>query len=129
MIFEYADPADIIGLVLMPIVSLMLFIKEGRYNYLNKTNKKGERTVATILLFGTIFLALYSSHSNKQIIDTNIKAFKNEALLKCSNGLQDILATKKNGWYLSKHTLYKSDYIVDIQKCTVLDKKDFKESN
>ncbi|MFK5937981.1 MAG: hypothetical protein QM497_06230 [Sulfurimonas sp.] len=124
--FEYADPGAIIGLVLMPIASLMLFIKEGRYNYLHKTNKKGERTVATILLIGTVLLALYSSHSNKEIINTNIKAFKNSALLKCSNGLQDILAAKKNGWHLSKHTLYKDDYIVNIQRCSVLDKKDFK---
>ena len=127
--FEYADPEAIIGLALMPIASLMLFLKEGRYNYLHKTNKKGERIVATTLLFGAILLALYSSHSNKRIIDTNIKAFKNSALLKCSNTLQDILATKTNGWHLSKHTLYKGDNIVNIQKCTVLDKKDFKESN
>ena len=127
--FEYADPADIIGLVLMPIVFLMLFIKEGRYNYLHKTNKKSERIVATILLLGTILSALYSSYSNKETIDTNIKAFKNSALLKCSNGLQDILATKKNGWHLSKHTLYKGDNIVNIQKCTGLDKKDFQELN
>ena len=126
MIFEYADPADIIGLVLMPIASLMLFIKEGRYNFFHKTNKKSQRTVATILLLGTIVSALYSSHANKETIDTNIKAFKNDALLKCSNGLQDILATKKNGWHFSKHTLYKGDNIVNIQKCTVLDKKDFK---
>jgi len=127
--FEYADPADMIGLVLMPIAAIMLFLKEGRYNYLHKTNKKGERTVATILLLGTIMSAIYSSHSNKEIIDTNIKAFKNSALLKCSNGLQDILATKTNGWHLSKHTLYKGDNIVNIQRCTVLDKKAFKESN
>ena len=127
--FEYADPGDIIGLVLMPIAALMLFLKEGRYNYLHKTNKKGERTVATILLLGTIMSAVYSSHSNRQTIDTNIKAFKNSALLKCRNGLQDILATKQNGWQLSKHTLYKGDNIVNIQKCTVLDKKDFKGSN
>ena len=127
--FEYADPGDIIGLVLMPIAALMLFLKEGHYNYLHKTNKKGERTVATILLIGTVLSALYSSHSNKEIIDTNIKAFKNSALLKCSNGLQNILATKTNGWQLSKHTLYKGDNIVNIQRCTVLDKKDFKESN
>jgi hypothetical protein len=124
--FEYTDPADIIGLVLMPIAALMLFLKEGRYNYLHKTNKKGERTVATILLLGTIMSALYSSHANKERIDTNIKAFKNSTLLKCSNGLQNILATKKNGWHLSKHTLYKGDTIVNIQRCTVLDKKDFK---
>jgi len=127
--FEYADPADMIGLVLMPIAALMLFLKEGRYNYLHKTNKKGERIVATILLLGTIMSAIYSSHSNKEIIDTNIKAFKNSALLKCNNGLQDILATKQNGWHLSKHTLYKGDNIVNIQKCTVLDKKDFKDLN
>ena len=124
--FEYADPANIIGLVLMPIASFMLFIKEDRYNYLHKTNKKSERTVATILLLGTIMSGLYSSHSNKEIIDTNIKAFKNSALLKCENGSQNILATKKNGWHLSKHTLYKDDYIVSIQRCSVLDKKDFK---
>ena len=67
--FEYADPGDIIGLVLMPIAALMLFLKEGRYNYLHKTNKKGERTVATILLLGTIMSAVYSSHSiDKQSI-------------------------------------------------------------
>jgi len=70
--------------------------------------------------------ALYSSHKNKTLIDTNIQAFKKDALLKCENGLQDILATKKNGWHLSKHTLYKDDYIVNIQRCSVLDKKDFK---
>ena len=127
--FEYADSGDIIGLVLMPIAALMLFLKEGHYNYLHKTNKKGERTVATILLLGTIMSSIYSSHSNKEIIDTNIKAFKNSALLKCSNGLQDILATKTNGWHYSKHTLYKGDKMVNIQRCTVLDKKDFKESN
>ncbi len=127
--FEYTDPGVMIGVVLMPIAALMLFIKEGRYNYLHKTNKKGERVVAIILLLGTILLALYSSSANKEIIDTNIKAFKNSALLKCSNGLQDILATKTNGWHLSKHSLYKGDNIVNIQKCTILDKKDFKESH
>jgi len=35
--FEYTDPADIIGLVLMPIASLMLFIKEGRENLTHNT--------------------------------------------------------------------------------------------
>jgi len=125
--FEYTDPADIIGLVLMPIAALMLFIKEGRENLTHNTNKKAGRIIAVTLLLCTLISALYSSHSNKQIIDTNIKAFKNSALLKCSNGLQNILATKKNGWHLSKHTLYKGDTIVNIQRCTVLDKKDFKE--
>ncbi|MBA1433568.1 MAG: hypothetical protein FAF04_08275, partial [Epsilonproteobacteria bacterium] len=67
-----------------------------------------------------------SSHKNKTLIDTNIQAFKKDALLKCENGLQDILVTKKKGWHLSKHTLYKDDYIVNIQRCNVLDKKDFK---
>jgi len=124
--FEYADPADIIGLVLMPIASFMLFMKEGRKNLTHNTNKKAGRIIAVTLLLGTLISALYSSHKNKILIDTNIQAFKKNALLKCENGLQDILATKKNGWHLSKHTLYKDDYIVDIQRCSVLDKKDFK---
>ena len=126
MMFEYADPVVKMALVLMPIASFMLFIKEGRENLTHNTNNKAGRIIAVTLLLGTLISALYSSHSNKILIDTNIQAFKKDALLKCSNGLQDILATKKNGWHLSKHTLYKDDYIVDIQRCSVLDKKDFK---
>jgi len=124
--FEYANPAVKMALVLMPIMSLLLFIIEDRENRLHNTNKKAVKIIAATLLLGTLISALYSSHSNKILIDTNIKAFKKDALLKCKNGLQDILATKKNGWHLSKHTLYKDDYIVDIQRCSVLDKKDFK---
>jgi len=124
--FEYADPTVKMALVLMPIMSLLLFIIEGRKNLIHNTNKKVGRILAVILLLGTLISALYSSHSNKTLIDTNIKAFKKDALLKCKNGLENILATKKNGWHLSKHTLYKDDYIVDIQRCTLLDKKDFK---
>jgi len=124
--FEYANPAVKMALVLMPIMSLLLFIIEDRENRLHNTNKKAVKIIAATLLLGTLISALYSSHSNKILIDTNIKAFKKDALLKCKNGLQDILATKKNGWHLSKHTLYKNDYIVNIQRCSVLDKKDFK---
>jgi hypothetical protein len=76
---------------------------------------------------GIVIFAFYSSHSNKQRIDMNIKAFKSGAYLKCSNGLQNILVTKKNGWHLSKHSLYKDDSIINIQLCAVLDNKDFKE--
>ena len=127
--FEYADPAVKMGLVLMPIASLILFIIEDRENRLHNTNKKAVRIIAATLLLGTLISALYSSHKNKTLIDANIQDFKKDALLKCKNGLQDILVTKKNGWHLSKHTLYKDDSIVNIQRCNVLDKKDFKESN
>ena len=78
--FEYADPADIIGLVLMPIASLMLFIKEGRENLTHNTNKKAGRIIVVALLIGTLISALYSSHSNKTLIDTNIQAFKKDQI-------------------------------------------------
>ena len=127
--FEYADPIDIMDLVLMSIASFVLFIKEDRENLLYNTNKKAGKIIAVMLFFAALILTLYSSHKNKTLIDTNSKAFKKGALLKCRNGSGDILATKKNGWHLSKRTLYKNDYIVNVQGCSVLDKKDFKETD